>query len=140
MISWFVLPSFFCFNTWQKCDVTLPRLLRVTISPSTPLTLFPNHYNTNLDPVLPAIIKDDSNIAYFHFQARRSVSLGWRFNERQNVATSKHLGEGWIIRTSYQLPLLSKVSQSNKSTQQYYLFDFYYDSWIRVPFDLWIWI
>ena len=27
----------------------------------------PNHYVTYLDPVLPAIVKDDLNIAYFRF-------------------------------------------------------------------------
>ena len=36
----------------------------------------PNHYVTYLDPVLPAIVKDDLNIAYFRFQVRRSISLG----------------------------------------------------------------
>ena len=52
------------------------------------------------------------------------------------MITSKHWGEGWIVRPSHPLPLLSKASQSNKSMHKYNLFDTYYDSWIRVPVEL----
>ena len=52
------------------------------------------------------------------------------------MITSKHWDEGWIVRPSHPLPLLSKVSQSNMSIQQYYLFDTYYDSLIRAPIDI----
>ena len=63
------------------CDVTLPRLLRVTESrfghPSLLLTPpSPNNYQTYLDPVPPAIVNDDFSIAYFRFQVGRSISLG----------------------------------------------------------------
>ena len=97
---------------------------------------FPNHYMTCHDLAPPTIVTDDLNIAYFRFQVRRTVSLGWRFNERRNVVTSKHWCEGWIVRPLHLLPLLSNVSQFNKSMQQYHLFDTYYASWIRVPIDL----
>ena len=52
------------------------------------------------------------------------------------MITSKHWGEGWIVIPSYPLPSLLKESQSNKSMQQYNIFDTYYDSWVRVPLDL----
>ena len=74
---------------------------------------FPNHYMTCHDLAPPTIVTDDLNIAYFRFQMRRTVSLGWRFNEIRNVVTSKHWCEGWIVRPSHPLPLLSKVSQCN---------------------------
>ena len=75
----------------------------------------PNHYYTYLDPVPPAIVKDNLIIAYFRFQVGRSVSLGWRFNERRDVVTSKHRVEWLIVRPSHPLSLVSTVSQSKKS-------------------------
>ena len=66
-------------------DITLSRLLRVRDSQNPPIfphqfdpLLFPNHYLNYLDPIPPAIVKDDLNIAYFLFQVEEIDIVGMK--------------------------------------------------------------
>ena len=55
----------------------------------------PNRYYIYLDPVPPAIVKDDLSITYFRFQARRSILLGWRGDSNNSNNNSNNNVTQW---------------------------------------------
>ena len=95
-------------------------------SPFSPFLTFPWSVYDLPWPYTPAIVKDDLIIAYFRFQVRRSLSLGWRRDSKQQKHQIEQQNNNNIINKNNNE--LKKNNTNNKQEANGGIHEFV-DSW-----------